>query len=235
MLRTFRRASVVVAALIIGVPLWATAAVAATPDPPFQNLGWVITNDNTHGQNQQMEARIEADGTVELFEKHASDSLWEPVTVPALSGGAIGTPQFMVNCFDEDEMHLFVVGAQTHHLYVMWQTLMGSTTWTSSWYDMGGVLTSNPSVYLNAQGRLEVFGRGGDNAVWTKWQTSTCGGWSNWTSLHGDTVSYPTAINWYSDGYVSVFDYGTDNKVWCLRRQTWASGWAWSPSSTGGC
>jgi len=37
MLKTIaRRAAVMAAALVIGLPLWATAAFAATPPPPFE-------------------------------------------------------------------------------------------------------------------------------------------------------------------------------------------------------
>ena len=37
----------------------------------------------------------------------------------------------------------------------------------------------------DADGRLEVFARGTDNALWHIWQTAPNNGWSGWASLGG--------------------------------------------------
>jgi hypothetical protein len=37
----------------------------------------------------------------------------------------------------------------------------------------------------NEDGRLEVFARGTDNALWHIWQTAPNNGWSSWASLGG--------------------------------------------------
>jgi hypothetical protein len=41
------------------------------------------------------------------------------------------------------------------------------------------------TVGSNADGRLEVFARGADGAVWNNWQTAPNNGWSGWNSLGG--------------------------------------------------
>jgi len=49
---------------------------------------------------------------------------------------------------------------------------------------MGGwvdILTVNQ----DADGRLELFVRGADGAVWHKWQTAPNNGWSGWASMGG--------------------------------------------------
>lgn len=46
------------------------------------------------------------------------------------------------------------------------------------WASLGGVITSNIAVGRNADGRLEVFARGTDNAVWHRWQVRPNNGWS---------------------------------------------------------
>ena len=44
-------------------------------------------------------------------------------------------------------------------------------------------------VAQNADGRLEVFARGTDNALWHKWQTAPNSGWSGWGTLGGVLVA----------------------------------------------
>jgi len=55
----------------------------------------------------------------------------------------------------------------------------------SGWYSLGGVLTSDPAVGRNADGRLEVFVTGTDGALWRKWQVTPNGSWSGWALLQG--------------------------------------------------
>src|SRR3712207_8302129 len=52
------------------------------------------------------------------------------------------------------------------------------------------ILTSGPGVCSWASGRLDVFGRGQDNALWHKWFDN---GWSDWESLGGGLSSEPDA------------------------------------------
>ena len=47
------------------------------------------------------------------------------------------------------------------------------------------MITSVPTVTNDADGRLEVFARGTDNALWHIWQTAPSNGWSSWASLGG--------------------------------------------------
>jgi hypothetical protein len=41
------------------------------------------------------------------------------------------------------------------------------------------------TVGQNADGRIEVFARGGNGALWHIWQTAPNNGWSGWASLGG--------------------------------------------------
>src|SRR6266498_3883098 len=44
----------------------------------------------------------------------------------------------------------------------------------------------------NQDGRLELFARGADQALWHIWQVAPNGGWSGWESLGGELTSNPT-------------------------------------------
>jgi hypothetical protein len=44
-------------------------------------------------------------------------------------------------------------------------------------------LTSDIAGAANAEGRLEIFARGADNAIWHIWQTRPNSGWSGWSRI----------------------------------------------------
>ena len=93
------------------------------------------------------------------------------------------------------------------------------------WASLGGVITSNIAVASNADGRLEVFARGTDNALWHQWQTAPNNGWSGWASLGGVITSDPV-VGRNADGRMEVFARGTDNAVWHQWQVAPNSGWS---------
>jgi hypothetical protein len=49
---------------------------------------------------------------------------------------------------------------------------------------MGGWI-DRLDVSHNADGRMEIFARGSDGALWHNWQTGPSNGWSGWASMGG--------------------------------------------------
>jgi len=98
-----------------------------------------------------------------------------------LAGASISSPVPAVD--GTGKMHVFSV-APTRRL----QYRRHNGVW-ENWQDLGSPgatnkLTSAPAVGLNSSGRLEVFARMDDGAVWRVVQTST--GWStSWSTLGG--------------------------------------------------
>ena len=80
----------------------------------------------------------------------------------------------------------------------------------ADWESLGGVLTSGAGACSWAPGRLDVFVRGTDNALWHQWYENA---WSGWESLGGVITSDPAAVSW-SHGRIDVFARGTDNALW---------------------
>lgn len=99
------------------------------------------------------------------------------------------------------------------------------TTASGGWSGLGGVLNGNAAVGRNADGRLEAFVRGGDNALWHIWQTSVGGPWSGWSSLGGTLASNP-AVATNADGRLEVFAVGGDSALWHVWQT--AAGGSWS-------
>jgi hypothetical protein len=85
---------------------------------------------------------------------------------------------------------------------------------------LGGKIVGGPSAAwvspgtLSPTGGLAVFGRGPDNRLWWRHQTSS--GWSRWASLGGTITSRPTAAYWQGpeSGILGVFARGADGAVW---------------------
>ena len=90
-------------------------------------------------------------------------------------------------------------------------------------------------TFLNAQaalqqaavtgnGRLEVFARGADKAVWHDWQTAPNNGWSGWASMGGWVDIIKSARN--ADGRLELFARGSDKAVWHNWQTAPNGGWS---------
>ncbi len=77
---------------------------------------------------------------------------------------------------------VFVTGTN-HHLYHL--------NWDGSgWKDLGGYLTSSPAVVTPAPGYIQVYGRGSDGALYSRWSGN---GGSTWTPWYKPTAGSPLA------------------------------------------
>jgi len=77
---------------------------------------------------------------------------------------------------------------------------------TAGWENLGGFITSNPSIIIDSQGQTHIFARGGDNALWHNLD-------GTWLSLGGTITSDPYAIK-DSQGTIHVLVRGADNALW---------------------
>ena len=103
----------------------------------------------------------------------------------------------------------------------------------------GGAVVTDPGkpvgTFLNADaavqqaavgavGRLEVFARGADQAVWHIWQTAPNNGWSGWASMGGWVDIIKSARN--ADGRLELFVRGSDGAVWHNWQTAPNNGWS---------
>ena len=106
-----------------------------------------------------------------------------------------------------------------------------SIRWPTRWAklaggsSLGGVITSDPEVVTNTDGRLEVFARGTDDALWHIWQTAPNNGWSARASLSGVITSDPEVAT-DADGRLEVFARGTDKTLWHIWQTAPNNGWS---------
>jgi hypothetical protein len=112
-------------------------------------------------------------------------------------------------------------GACTAHSGYDQVTGRGSPIGTLPWEPLQGPITSAPDAAAQGGGRLDVFARGSDNALWQR--TSNGGQWGGWQSLGGVLTAAPGVVAW-SPGRLDVFVRGSDNALW--HRWWTTAGWS---------
>jgi spore germination protein YaaH len=99
----------------------------------------------------------------------------------------------------------------------LWTTLAGYF----GWKPLGGSLSAGPDAASWATGRLDVFARGADSALWHR--AGNSGSWNAWEPLSGLTRDDPGAVSG-APNRVDVFVRGADDDLW----HKWWTGTAWS-------
>ena len=95
-------------------------------------------------------------------------------------------------------------------------------TWSSGWASIGappGGATSAPAAISNAPGRIDVFVRGANSAIW---QRTWTGSWSSWRSAGGEATSAPTAVS-RGPNNIILFFRGRDGQIY--QRTDAGAGW----------
>jgi spore germination protein YaaH len=104
----------------------------------------------------------------------------------------------------------------------LWNELAAKFGTTTTWYSLGGGLTSGADAASWGPNRLDAFVRGTDNAIYHRWWDGTA--WQPWESLGGVATSDPTAVAW-GNGRLDFFVRGTDK---ALYHRSWSGAWsAW--------
>jgi Uncharacterized protein conserved in bacteria (DUF2334) len=163
-------------------------------------------------------------GKIDVFVRGTDGALWSRYTTDGgiswaswykIGGQLLAGTGPTAYAWGSNQIGWLVTGTN-HALYHMWNdgTMHG-------WENLGGYLTSSPAATSPTTGDIDVFGRGGDGAVW--WKTYYTG-WKSWTSLGGQLTSGtgPAACSWGS-GRLDVFVQGTDGALW---QKAYNNGWA---------
>src|SRR3990172_5505211 len=195
----------------------------------WEGLGGILTSEPS-GASWWVPVQLH------VFARGADNALWQKWYAGGWSnwqrlGGALTSAPSVAA--ESGRLNVFARGLDN----ALWHTWYdsGRNKW-SNWESLGGVLTSAPSAVwgryptsdpsgVGTTGRLDVFGRGADNALWHKWYEDRSG-WSTWGSLGGVLTSAPSAVNWrYAPTAVQlhVFARGADNALW---HKWYAGGWS---------
>ena len=106
--------------------------------------------------------------------------------------------------------------------------------WRDGWRSKGrpssNVGIKSHVVGRNADGRLEIFAVGDDNALWQKWQVAPNNGWSEWKTLgtpaRDTSLTEQFTVGRNQDGRQEVFAVGSDGNVWQIWQTAPNGGWS---------
>jgi hypothetical protein len=158
------------------------------------------------------------DGRLEVFAVMSGNSIshtWQTSTSGSSWSGWFGLGGFTNSTTlaatrnTDSYLQVFYRDGSTNSLFHIKQTPGAPGGWAAP-VNLGGGLASDPTVGMNADGRLEVFVKGTDNALYHIWQTSaSSASWSGFAGLGGYLTSgAPVARN--ADGRLSVVVRGAD-------------------------
>jgi len=137
-------------------------------------------------------------------------SSWEP-----LGSQAIGPRLLAVGRTKDGRLVAFAQGTdQGKTLWHIWQQEPGKG-WAPEWVSLGGSVNNVMWVAAQEDGRLAVFARGGDNALWRLEQQEAGRSWGKWESL-GGKVGDLLAVGRQQDGRLEVVVQGGDKALWHL-------------------
>jgi hypothetical protein len=142
----------------------------------------------------------------------------------ASATGSAGTSVTLTNCHGRQEQ--FAVGPG-NHLYHRYQSTPGGP-W-SDWHSLGGYLVyAEIGGVTNVDCHLEVFGVGGNYAMWHIWQTNAGNGpWSAWASLGGSFNTGPTQV-WTINGGEAILRAVWSNDYYACDNQTAPAAGPWT-------
>jgi acylphosphatase len=184
--------------------------------------GWDTQTDLGVGKN--------ANGVLEIFTVASDKALWyrKQITIGMDWGNwaSLGQPLPGLNGYTavaankDGRLEVFSTGIDGA-LWHIWQiTPNGNwSTWGFLGTPPGANSISYPATGQNADGRLEAFVIGFDNALWHKWQSKPGGTWGGWFSLGKPSIANAFFIPFVrknDDGRLEVFTVGTDGALWNL-------------------
>ncbi|MCW3001849.1 MAG: hypothetical protein JWQ20_1147 [Conexibacter sp.] len=179
-----------------------------------------------------------ATGRIDVFARGTDNALWQAywsgvdasqwhwykITDGALDGPALAGTPTVNHDYVSGRIDVFSRGADG----ALWQgSFSGSAATRWYWYKTtdgpsdGPALASSPSVSRNVTtGRIDVFARGGDNALWQAyWPGGSANRWY-WYKINDGTAagpalaSAPTVLHDHATGRFDVFARGADNTLW---------------------
>ena len=98
----------------------------------------------------------------------------------------------------------------------LWVNDLNTQYMTGVWNPLGGYIKSNPSVVFDAQGKMHIFVRGGDDSLWDNVGISSAGKYSyEWKTLSGGITSVSNPLVDPDDrSRIDVFARGNDGSLW---------------------
>jgi hypothetical protein len=140
-----------------------------------------------------------------------------------------------IGCNEDERTAIFILG--TDRQYYQKHELPERLGDWSAWKSLGGNFKGGPAIVRSSDGRLEVFGRGSDNSIWTKYQAkpNSDDEWTMWAPLGNVKFTSDPVAALSSEGFIHVFGKGIDNSLMHKTQYTNNSMFQWTEwTSLGG-
>jgi predicted phage baseplate assembly protein len=214
----------------IGWSGWASMGMSGLTTPGAPNVGL----------QPMLQAASNADGRLELFTLGTDNALWHIWQVApndgwsswASLGGVLPVGSSLTAGRNQDgRLEVFGIGMDG----AVWHNAQLTAGGWSGWLSLGkptpGLQMQAPlSVSHNADGRLELFTLGTDNALWHIWQVQPNDGWSGWASLDRPGPGFATGTGLHiginADGRMEPFVAGQDGALWHIWQTAPSDGWS---------
>jgi len=145
-----------------------------------------------------------ADSTVQVITQTAPNNGWGAWV--SLTGNVGGDP--VIGRYLDGRLAVFVRGYDGIVYYQVQSSPNAAFgSWNSLPENAPDHLAGNFAVAANSDGRLQLFARGNDHALWTVAQATANGAFGSWVRLGGGVASDP-AVGANADGRLEVFAIG---------------------------
>jgi hypothetical protein len=158
-----------------------------------------------------------------LYLKITPDGIHWPSESTSLGGSMTSSPAATVR--DTNKVTVFARGSDGAVWYKDGLQTGLTTAW-GNWVSIGGQIPfgTSPSVCSWGGGRLDVFARGTDGALWHKTWTDSAGWSKNWDSIGGKLTSGPGATATSDGNQIGVFVAGVNGAIF-YKHYSSSSGW----------
>ena len=194
---------------------------------PWTSLGGTLTSGPASTSFRAGYMYVYARGTTgALYARWTGDGAdtWTPWYQPIVGSNLLAGTGPAVCSAAADTQDLVATGANGALYWSHWTLSTGYKPWTN----LGGKLTSSPAIVSMAPGYLQVYGRGNDGALWSRWSGDGGATWTQWykpipgsllagtgaaasSSSAGTQETFVTGMNsalYWSHG---TFSYGASN------------------------
>ena len=185
---------------------------------PWTSLGGGITSAPAVASCSATFMQVYARGNDgSLWSRWTNDgaATWTPWYKPLPAGLLAGTGAAV--CAESSTglaQDLFVTGTSGALYWSHWTNTVGYSSWTN----LGGKLTASPGAasYGSSPIFIQVYGRGGDGGLWSRWTGNGGTSWTPWYKplTAGLLAGTGPAVCVLSSGKQDLFVTGTNGAVW---------------------
>jgi uncharacterized phage protein gp47/JayE len=181
-----------------------------------------VQGESSKGKSSSF-ARVAAIADV-ISESASFGPLQDTVTQVALDLSINSTPIVVRDA--KDFLQVFTIGDDGALWTIKQLVLSAAPSRWGTWSSLGGQIDML-AVGQNQDGRLEVFARSLDKALWHIWQLTPGGNWSQWARRGGQQIDM-LAVGQNEDGRLEVFARGLDKALWHIWQESFMGLISWS-------